>query len=275
MKISIPENLKGKELFEFLVQNKSVIIAQKKALPKKADPFEYSPSYFNIKNGFATKTSFGEIPEDATSVRVKIAANAAMWMDSQKDILLRDSWAKSIRDGKGNLHLKDHTYELDAEIGDVVNIYSQDISLTELGLSKAGTTQVLVYESDVKKSYDERIFNKYKTGKIKQHSIGLQYVKIELAINDDDYKEELAVWNKYINQIINKQDAEQDGYFWAVSEIKLIEVSAVLLGANELTPTLSVSKDTVIQPLISTEEQPLHMPAFDLDKAIKQIKFFN
>ena len=30
----------------------------------------------------------------------------------------------------------------------------------------------------------------------------------------------------------------KDGYFWAVSEGKLREISAVLMGANELTPTI-------------------------------------
>jgi hypothetical protein len=30
----------------------------------------------------------------------------------------------------------------------------------------------------------------------------------------------------------------EDGYFWAVKQGKLLEVSAVLRGANELTPTL-------------------------------------
>ncbi len=51
-----------------------------------------------------------------------------------------------------------------------------------------------------------------------------------------------AVYQKHIDQVINKEFVENRGYFWFVSEIKLYENSAVLFGANELTPTLEIQK---------------------------------
>lgn len=272
-KISIPENYTGKQLFDFLVKNETQLRAQKKALPKFTDPIVAAPEYFNVKEKTAIKTIIGDIAEDAVSLRAKFVGNAANWFDSQEDVLLPDCWKKTISEGAGRLHLKDHTYKLEAEVGDVVNIYSQIISLTELGLVTPGTTQCLIYESDVKKEYDAKVFDKYKRGRINQHSIGLNYVKLFLAINDDDYKEEFATWNKYITQIINREDAEARGFFWAVTEIKLIECSAVLLGANKLTPTLEVSKmHTSIQPdEDSTDTKPLEK--FDLSAAIQNTKF--
>lgn len=273
MKVLIDENLKGKELYKFLVENKSGLIAQKKTAIKTCEPVSFNPEFFHVKEASANKTAIGAIPEDATSIRAKIVANTSMWMDSQKDVLLPDCWAKSIKDKKGRLHLKDHTFKLEAEVGEVFNIYSQDLSLSELGVNKAGVVQVLVYESDVKKSYDEKVFTKYKTGRINQHSISLNYVKLEIAINDEDFKEEFANWNKYIDLIINKEEAEKSGFFWIVPEIKLIECSAVLAGANELTPTLEVGKDTFSQPVKTTEEQPLNQPYFDWSKAIKETQF--
>src|SRR5438105_5289153 len=204
MKVLIDENLKGKALYKFLVENKSSLINQKKSgLPKTTDPVSCNLEFFNLKDNTASKTAIGNIPEDATSVRAKIVANTFMWMDSQRDVLLPGCADKTIKDGKGRLHLKDHTFKLDAEIGDVFNIYTQNLSLSELGVNKAGTVEVLIYESDVKKSYDEKVFTKYKAGKINQHSISLNYVKLDMAINDEDYKEEFANWNKYISQIIN------------------------------------------------------------------------
>lgn len=272
MKVLIDESLKGKDLFSYLIANKSHLISQKKSSFKTTDPLSFSPEFFNVKDNKASKTILGEISVDATSVRAKIVANTALFMDSQKDVLLPGCWDKTIRDGKGKLHLKDHTFKLEAEVGDVVNIYSQNISLSELGINKAGTIEVLIYESDVKKSYDEKVFTKYRTGKINQHSISLNYVKLDMAINDEDYKEEFANWNKYIGQLINQKEAEQSGFFWLVPEIKLIECSAVLAGSNELTPTLEVGKNTVMQPVHTTEEQP---PSFNWSEAIKQTKFLN
>ena len=78
----------------------------------------------------------------------------------------------------------------------------------------------------------------YEKGLIKQHSIGLRYVKLDLAINDKDEKEAFKVWEKYIGQIINRERAEEKGYFFPVIEQKLIEISAVVFGSNPYTPTL-------------------------------------
>lgn len=39
---------------------------------------------------------------------------------------------------------------------------------------------------------------------------------------------------------VNPEVAEEKGYFWAVTEAKVIEGSAVPIGSNWITPTLSV-----------------------------------
>jgi hypothetical protein len=59
-----------------------------------------------------------------------------------------------------------------------------------------------------------------------------------LAVNDPNFPAEFDIWNKYFAQAINKDVATSCGYFWVVYEIKLLEVSAVLWGANELTPCI-------------------------------------
>ncbi len=277
MKVIIPEELKGKELFKFLVENKSRLIAQKKAMIKRTEPISVDPSYYK-KGETKTKTAFGEIPADATNFMVKVVANAAWWCDSQMDVLLPDNAKKSMRERKGMIpHLHDHIHEIGAEVGDVEDIFYEDISLSELGLTKSGSTQCLIFETDIQKSYNEKVFTKYKKGKIKQHSIGLQYVKLELAINDEESEKEFDFWNKYVKDVINREFVEEKGFFWVVPEIKLLENSAVLFGSNELTPTLNVgSKNTLGQPSEDTDEEPLVIvPAFDLDKAIRELKFFN
>ena len=144
-----------------------------------------------------------------------------------------------------------------------------------MGVRKDGTTQCIVFTTEIKKAYNEKIFYFYKTGKINQHSIGLQYIKLLLCINDDSEEVEFANWNKYIDLVINKEYVESKGYFWAVPEIRLLENSCVLFGANELTPTLDVKMDTEDQPHTSTEDQPADEKTFDLSEAIKKTTFFN
>lgn len=278
MKVVIDENLQGKELFKFLVENKQQLITQKKSMLKRTDAVSSMPSLFSIKNDTATKTAIGEIPEDATSVRVKVIGNTALWCDSQMDVLLPDCWAKSIKERNGMIpHLHDHVHELDAEVGDVKSIYSQDMSLTDLGVNKVGKTQSLIMESDVKKDYNPKVFSKYKSGRITQHSIGLMYgSKMGIAVNDDEYVAEKALWDKYYPMIINQDAADEKGFFFVVPEIKLLEVSAVLFGSNEKTPTLEVNAktDTFQEPSPDTQETPSHKSeAFDIEQLFKNLKF--
>jgi hypothetical protein len=211
-------------------------------------------------------------PQDPNICRVKVVANTSMYCDSQMDVLLRDNAAKSIKERKGMIpHLHDHIHEIAAKIGEVVNIYYQEMSFSELGIPGIGTAQVLVFETDVYKSYNEQIFNQYKAGKIKQHSIGLQYVKIGLAINDPESVAEYELWQKWALEVINKETIDNKGYFWAVPEIKLLENSAVLFGSNPITPTLDV-KSTDSEPSDDTHSQP---PTFDIGKALQTVKFIN
>lgn len=259
-KLIIPEGLKGKELFKFLMANKSTLIAQKKAMPiKYSEPFSSSPSLFHVKGDSIVKAALDEVPTDADTFRVKVVANAAYWCDSHYDVTIPDCWKKSIAERKGMLpHLHDHEHKIGAELGDVFAVYSQDIPLSELGINKAGTTQCLIWETDIKKAYNEMAFNKYKSKRIKQHSIALQYVRIGLGINDKEYAAEYDFYNKYIDKIINREYVDELGFFWGLEEIKVFENSAVLFGANELTPTLEIEdkSDTGGAPSKDTHNQP-------------------
>jgi hypothetical protein len=273
-KILIPEGLRGKELFAFLIENKDALKAQKKSFIKETDVVICGPELLVIDKDGTLKAA-GEGEADPTKVHVKVVGNACWWMDSQRDVLIKDSAKRSIAARKGMIpHLADHNQKLAGQVGDVTDVYLEDVSLRKLGLDKSGATQCVVMESDVQKSYDERVFNLYKRNRVNQHSIGLQYVTLDLAINDEEHEKEIDFWNKYIDKVINKEEAEELGYFWVVSEYKLLEVSGVLFGANELTPTLESGKSHVVQPVLET---PVATPEseFDLSAAIKTTKFFN
>lgn len=270
-KIVIPEGLSRKELHSFLIANKSQLIAQKKAFTKECDTVICPIEVYGGKAVDGIK-QLGEPPQEATSVLVKVVANACWWCDSQKDVLIDNSAKRTIQQRKGLfVHLSDHTYKLEAQLGDVQNVYLENVPLRKLGVKMDGDTQCIIFETNILKEYNEKVFNLYRKGKVKQHSIGLRYIKIELAINDEDSEKEYDFWKKYYSKVINKEAVDEDGYFWVVQEIMLLENSAVLFGANELTPTLEIRSHSSES---GKSEPPPEDPVFDLDARIKQIKFF-
>jgi hypothetical protein len=277
-KVLIPEGLKGKPLFKFLVNNKNDLIREKKSLMKRTEPFLFTPSILTTEvkvssnKDVNTNTEETFIP-DADTVRVKVVANTANWIDSQLDMLIDDCWKNSIKARQGMIpHLHDHYQCIGGKVGEVVSIYSQYMNWSELGINSNGSTQVLIFETDIFKSYNEAVYNQYRLKKINQHSIGLQYVNISLCINDKENEKEFDYWNKYYPTVINKDVADEYGFFWVVSEIKLLENSCVLFGANELTPTLEVKHNTLYEPEESIQIEP--PPSFNLKEALKEINFF-
>jgi hypothetical protein len=258
MRITLPANLKGKALYQYLVENKADLIARKMMLPIKSDPICCDASFIQPVKAGATKAD-GTLATDLDPdvFGVKIIGNTAWWCDSHMDVLTDKCYNKSVKE-RGILipHINDHQWECTAHVGDVKSVYTQEISLKELGLKKyPGSTTCLAFETMIRKDYNERTHRFYKNGKINQHSIGLQYLSIELAINDPDYEKEIDFWNKYIDKVINREYVEEKGYFWIVTEIKIYEVSCVLFGANELTPTLEIQKSGEAPAHTTTQQQ--------------------
>ena len=274
MKQLIPDNLQGEELFKYLLKNKHLLITEKKSEIKKADAVTVLSPLHVDKSGNIVKEQ-SNVPESATEVQATLIINTTNWFDSHKDVHLPGIWKKSLSENKDVLLLQEHTMRFENVISDDVKAFTKNFKWTELGLNIPGVTEALVFDSRIEKSRNEFMFNQYRKGYVKNHSVGMIYVKIELAINSDDeyYKEEFAVWNKYIDQIVNRDQAEASGYFWAVKEAKVVEGSAVVKGSNIMTPTYSISsKSTEQEPPLGTQSQP---QKFDLMDAISKTNFFN
>lgn len=273
MKQSIPEGLAGKELFEFLKKNKNLLIAEKKSAMKEADGFSIQRLYVTDKGEIVK--AYEPIDNTATVIKATTIINTTNWMDSHDDVHIPGLWKKSLSENKELYLLQEHEMTFAGIITDQVKAYTKKYSWADLGYDIPGITEALVFENTIEADRNSFMFDQYRKGYVRNHSVGMQYVNLELAINDsgDYWKEEFATWNKYINEIANKEVAEAKGYFWAVREAKAIEGSAVPIGSNRMTPTQSVERvknySTEEQPPIGTETQP---PAFDLGKAIKEVK---
>ena len=253
-----------KELFAYLHANKSDILEMKKATKKT---YVETPSLVigETPIGIATKELTTSANKDTdTVIKRTLIGNTYNWLDSHGDVHVGSTFSKSIGERVGKIwHLHDHIYQLTAKVGTPQKVYEKEVKWSDLGINKAGKTTVLMMDSDIEKAKNEQIFGEYKDGIIDQHSVGMYYVKIFLAMDSDepDHAQYKETYDKYIDLIGNKAEAEKAGYFYAVLEAKLIEISAVLEGSNILTPTLGVkgmepSKDTPLnQPTEVTEDK--------------------
>lgn len=268
MKNLIPEFASKSELFSYLRTNKSKLISQKKALPTTSDDLEFGYTKTTGTKAFGTKAKDNAEPVDG-ELPVDIVANMSGWCDSQMDVMIKDSWKKSISEvsasgQKLSYHLADHNYSMSAILGKDPEFYSKDLDLSLFNITTdIKKAQGLICSSTVMRSYDEKVFNLYSDGQVKQHSIGLQYLQIAMCMDstEEEDKEYKKNWDKYYPQVINKEKVDNYGYFWAVTEARILEVSAVLFGANILTPVLSSGQpskeDTGTQPskdTVVTEE---------------------
>ena len=239
-----------KEEIDYLVKHNKEIIEFKKAVVKHTTPTtteaENSPTFKALSTSKENDTD--------SIIKRTVIGNTYNWLDSHGDVHLEGTFGKSISERQNKIwHLHDHEQKITAKVGIPSKIYEAPVEWSDLGIKKAGTTTALMMDSDIRKDYNNLIFQEYKDGNIDQHSVGMYYVKIDFAVNDKDHKAEFKTWNDNIENIGNREKAEELGYFYAVKEAKLVEISAVLQGSNELTPTIE-AKD--IEPEQSTQTEP-------------------
>lgn len=237
MDLEIPQ-LKGKDLFKFLIENEKTLVAQKKYEVKRADPVFFAGSMEN-QTGKAIKANTGALTSK-TELAVTSIINTTYWYDSHGDVHIDGLWKKSLSENKGLYLLQEHSMTFKGIISDQVRAYTKSISWQSLGVDANGYTEALVFDSTVKLSRNGYMFEQYRDGNVKNHSVGMRYVTLDLAVNDDDYPAYKALWDKYINLIANQSEVQDAGYFWAVTQAKVIEGSAVPIGSNVITPTQSV-----------------------------------
>jgi hypothetical protein len=235
-------NLEKKELFKYLVDNKDKLIAQKKGILKEADGYFFGgvPTLEKTGVGKAVKAA---VDANIDALEVKAIINTTNWMDSHYDVHLPKIWNKSLKENNMIMHVQEHKMHMFDKIiseGEDLKAFVKNYSWKELGFNYPGSTQALQFDSIVRRSRNEYMFGQYNNKYVKNHSVGMRYVGLVMCINDEDYGAEYEAWEKYYPEIVNKDVADEKGFFWAIKEAKVIEGSAVPLGSNVVTPTISV-----------------------------------
>lgn len=219
------------ELFTFIKENKDTLIAQKKAVFKEADGFMGDITIEHKAN--KVDNNEGDVLSKSPII------NTTNILDSHGDVHVKGIWDRSLSNDSNKLLLQEHKRGFDDVIAAKadVNAYVLDTTFKALGYDIEGKTQALIFDANIKKDKNPKMFERYKSGEVDNHSVGMQYVKIVMAVNSEESwaSAEKEVWDKYIKIVANKSDAEERGYFWAVKEAKVIEGSAVTIGSNPIT----------------------------------------
>lgn len=164
-----------------------------------------------MKNFEIKSMDGGVLDVDDKTRRVKTAWNKVGVKDHDEDVIEKGAYDKTIKERgpkSKNLiwHLTDHRPSLKDAIGKPSEVMMEG--------------DYLVAITDIPKTtWGNDVLEFYKAGTINQHSIGFSTIKREV-FNDND----------------------PDKRYTVIKEVQLYEGSAVLWGANEFTPTLTVGK---------------------------------
>lgn len=240
--MKIPSFQNAEDRRKWFNENKSLLMIEKKATLKHGDIATYQP----------TQTASKAINKDSNTLQVKSVINTIGVLDSHGDVHMAGIWNKTVKENTSPYLLQEHKMAFDSIISDKVTPSVEVISWKELGVNAIGSTEALVFNSEIDKDRNPFMFNQYKNGWVRNHSVGMQYVKIKLAVNDEEMEEEYKEWKSTIDKVINKEEAERLGYYFTVYEAKMVEGSAVPMGSNSVTPTLE-AKDN--EPSNDTHKQ--------------------
>lgn len=229
-----------RDLFKALVENKDQLLSLKKSAVKFTDEIEYGLVGDFTESGDVVKANNPVNNPDLTELKVRVVMNTTGLFDSHEDVHIKGIWKRSLEHNNRKLHLQEHKRNFADVISDDAEAYVKTLMWKTLGYNYEGSTQALIFDSIVKQSRNEEMFRQYKNAWVKQHSVGMNYVELFMCINSEEQwaKQYRDNWEKYIDNVVNKDDVDSKGYFWAVTEAKLIEGSAVVMGSNWATPTL-------------------------------------
>lgn len=233
------------QMFKALLDNKDKIIGLKKAATKDSE--EIPAKFLMFKDDVETK-SLGWVEKDYLYPVI----NTTNFMDSHSDVHLKGIWNKSIKEQQGSVH---YVIEHELKVSSViaypkdVEMMVKEISWSDLGQSFEGTTQALIFKTNVFEYSNDSARRAIEHKAPVQHSVRMQYVKMELAINSKspDFLKEKEAYDKYLPEIVNKDAVEKQGYFWAITEAKIYkEGSMVLFGSNSVTPMIEYTEPTKV-----------------------------
>lgn len=244
-----------------IIKNKQEVIAIKKATIKHSDSVCTLP----IKD--VSEVIKLALNEDEDTQNKRVIANTYYWLDSHGDVHVKGCFTKSISENQNKIfHFDNHNHSFASKVGNVKSVKEVSFKWSDLGINKEGKTICVVGESELIEDYNCQVFDAYKKGEITQHSVGMIYVKMDLAVNNPSEIEAYKFWNEIYPLLGNPEEADKNGYFWIIREAKLKEYSCVLWnGSNSVTPVIA-DKTEADEVTSEIKEEPIEEITQKLDE---------
>jgi hypothetical protein len=187
--------------------------------------------------------------------------NSSNILDSHGDMHVKGNWDKTVKEQQKKTYLVfDHQLKRSEIIAmkEDIEMLTLEIPFSLIGKNYDGNTYALVYKVHKDKIRNKEAKELLESGYSFEASVRMQYVKIDLAM-DSNLKEnakEKENFDKYFNEIANKEDFEILSYFWVIKEAKNVqESSLVMFGSNPATGLINENKEA--DTITSSNNEPL------------------
>ena len=232
------------DMFNELKLNENKIIKLKKAsVLKSHEKGQFSPIVSTLKSD-AIKGAI-----DMKEGYIYPVINTTLYMDSHSDVHFNGIWNKSLKDNNGQLfYVADHSLKVNDVIAwpEDVKAFVQRVPWSAVGKEFEGETEALIFEIKKAKIVNDAALKAVDGNRKVQNSVRMRYIKIKFAVNSNDkeYTENKAYFDAHINEIANKEEVMEQGYFWGIEEAQIFkEGSMVLFGSNDATPVMQLEDE--------------------------------
>jgi hypothetical protein len=187
--------------------------------------------------------------------------NSSNILDSHGDMHVKGNWDKTVKEQQKKTYLVfDHQLKRSEIIAmkEDIEMLTLEIPFSLIGKNYDSNTYALVYKVHKDKIRNKEAKELLESGYSFEASVRMQYVKIDLAM-DSNLKEnakEKENYDKYFDQIANKEDFEEITHFWVIKEAKNVqESSLVMFGSNPATGLINENKEA--DTITSSKNEPL------------------
>lgn len=236
------------DLFSELKKNESKLIDLKKSqVYKSHDKGQFS--FLNLTKGLDTVKEL----QGAKDNFIYPIISTTNYMDSHKDVHFNGSMTKTAKEQNGKVkYALDHELKFDSIIAweKDVNMFIATIDWSLVGKNYLGKTEALVFEINKEKITRKDVLKAIENNVSDfQNSIRMVYYKVVLGLNSSakENAQNKLYYDSRINDIVNKEIAQEEGYFWGVEELGIYKEGSLVTagGSNDATSIYSKEIEAV------------------------------
>ncbi len=237
-------------MYAELKRNESKLISLKKAqIYKSCEKSQISFLNLDIsKITGAEKANF-----DVKEGFIYPVISTTRYRDSHKDVHFDGCFNRTKNDQQGKVYYAlDHDLKWASIIAwpKDVKMFVTPLDWYLVGKNYPGQTEALVFEIAESKITKSDVLQAIKDKASDfENSIRMAYEKITLGINstEKDLSVNKAYFDSRINEIANKEEVLEDGYFWGVEALKIHKEGSLVIagGSNDATSIITLGADLI------------------------------